>query len=253
LAKKGAPVISPELEQTIGENYLTQIEFLVGLLEDQTSWQVLDIAGQRILNNLIDRLWSTPVLQEAVGQGSAPAIHILSTRLVNALTIPGNQIILTTGLLQQLDSLDELAGILAHEMAHIGNRDIAQQLIKSYIFQYLAEILSGGYSYLTSSTIQLVITMSWSRDAERAADLMAMEILRQAQISHLGLAGFFRKMSEDSFDNALIALVSSHPDSHGRAELFENIEAYPASPIYGQDSWRATALWPTYNHNKNIK
>ena len=133
--------------------------------------------------------------------------------MVNAVALPGGQVMLFDGLVQQADSPEELAGVLAHEVGHVRERHVMTALLRQF---GLSILLAGADSGLAA--------MGYSRDAEREADDYARARMAQSNISPMGAAGFFERMAESQGDNedapAVIGWLASHPSSGERAEAY---------------------------------
>jgi Zn-dependent protease with chaperone function len=156
---------------------------------------------------------------------SAPTdrIHIRVVRLplVNAVALPGGEIVVFDGLLQQAESPDELAGVLAHEIGHIVHRDTSQSLVR----QLALRLVLGGMGSDMGSGLNMFMSASHSREAEAAADAYAIDVLRRAKISPADTAAFFSRLAagdegEDGRPSAMAAFVSSHPVSIDRQQKF---------------------------------
>lgn len=244
LARQLAPLIPQQWEMSLGEQTRRQMGTLLSQRSGDRMWVNLDARGQLILNRLVERLESADGEELPSGRPGAPPlrVYVLDSEVVNAFAVPGSSIIVTTGLLQEMEGLDELAAVLAHERAHVRLRHTTQQLLRNVAFQYFVEVLGGG-SQAGTAAAQYAATVGWSRDMEREADEKGLETLRQAHISAAGFARFFRRLEkEDGDDNKLLALLSTHPGSRERADHIEGLPPYPVEPLYGEDFWKSTSL-----------
>ena len=140
--------------------------------------------------------------------------------MVNAVALPGGQVMLFDGLVQQADSPEELAGVLAHEVGHVRERHVMTALLRQF---GLSILLAGADSGVTNGVFGLA-AMGYSRDAEREADDYARARMAQSDISPMGAAGFFERMAESQGDSedapAVIGWLASHPSSGERAEAY---------------------------------
>lgn len=245
LARQLAPLIPQQWEMSLGEQTRRQMGMLLTGKSGDRMWVTLDARGQGVLDALVERLESVDVAGLHSARDGAPPLRVfvLDSGVVNAFAVPGSSIIVTTGLLKEIEGLDELAAVLAHERAHVRLRHTTQQLLRNVAFQYLMDVLGGG-SQLGSTAAQYAVSVGWSRDMEREADEKGLETLRQAHISPAGFARFFRRLEkEDGGDgNKLLALLSSHPGSRERAARMEGMPLYPVKPLYGEDFWKSTML-----------
>jgi Zn-dependent protease with chaperone function len=158
-------------------------------------------------------------------QGYAFDLLVLDADFVNAFALPGGYMLVSTGLIKACQSPDELAGVLAHEMAHITGRHGTQRLLREQAWALFARMLSGSDSlavYMAGS----VITSAFDRDEEREADAKGVERLAGAGINPMGLADFFARLEKEearggrSTGRKILSYVASHPEL---AERRENI------------------------------
>ena len=195
--------------------------------------------GQAMVGDFGGRLCSTPKgdaalakLLDRVDPGD-PQVRagIANIDMVNAVALPGAQVLLFDGLVQQAESPEELAGVLGHEVGHVRERHVMTALLRQFGFSIL---LSGANSGLGDTAFGLA-QMGYSRDAEREADEYARARLAESDISPLGAASFFERMAEkygDS-DDTLFGWVASHPSAGERARLYRQAarEGAPYPPV----------------------
>lgn len=120
-------------------------------------------------------------------------IHDDST--LNAFCTPGGYIYIYTGILKFLDSEDEFAGVLAHEIAHADMRHSTRQMTKMFGVQLLLSVLAGNQPALTQVTAALVGLRN-SRKHEEQADERSVAYLCPTDYNAAGGAGFFQKIEE---------------------------------------------------------
>jgi len=148
--------------------------------------------------------------------------HVADEPILNALALPSGQVVVMRGLLEEADG-DELAGVLAHEMAHVlekhGMRALAQMIGPSLISKYIF----GGDSALSAMTegSAMLGSLQYSRDNEREADAQAWEILLRANIDPRGLTRFFRQMRREEGGDTDTDVFSTHPATSERIETLE--------------------------------
>ncbi len=137
-------------------------------------------------------------------------ITIINHPIVNAMALPGGKVVISTGLLAQSESPEEIAGIIAHEIAHAQERHSVQQLIRSIGFTFMTAVVIGsvveGVELFESIELISEITtnllhLKYSRGFERTADLEAVERLQSAHISVKGIHSFFTRLESQSIDN----------------------------------------------------
>ena len=144
-------------------------------------------------------------------------IHDDST--LNAFCTPGGYIYIYTGLLKFLDTEDEFAGVLAHEIAHADMRHSTRQMTKLFGVQIMLDILAGDATALKQITGALV-GLRFSRKHETQADEKSVEYLCPTDYNAAGGAGFFEKIQEMG-GTSPPAFLSTHPDPANRIENFK--------------------------------
>ncbi len=168
-------------------------------------------------------------------------IGIINLDMVNAFTFPGGRVFLTRGLLAEAKNSEEVAGVLAHELAHVSERHIMTQLVRSSILSLGWAVTVGDFSGLflvDPSTVLDVATLRFSRDAERDADRGALGRLDRARISREGLAGFFERMAKEHGD--VPAWLSTHPASkERRAAILDGAPRAGITPALSPEAFAA--------------
>lgn len=154
-------------------------------------------------------------------------VHVIDADIKNAYALPGGYIVVYTGLLEEMSRPEQLAGVLAHEMAHVTERHSVQRLVEMAGVAFVVDGLLGdvegmvalGAEFLSFSTIN-----AYSRDAETEADLKGVAFLQQANIDPRGLMEFFALL--DQADGEMMEMVpewmSTHPDHQIRIQTIEN-------------------------------
>ncbi|MCA1654182.1 MAG: M48 family metallopeptidase [Sphingomicrobium sp.] len=174
-------------------------------------------AGNQALRKLAERI--------APGVTQPGERHIQFTALdfgiFNAAALPGAQIILFKGLLLETHDSDAVAGVLAHEVAHVRRRHVTQALIREFGIGSLIRLFAGG---IGANTEQLV-SLSYTRANEAQADADAIVMLRAAHIDPRPTARLFAKLAKQTGERDGDAtgygqFLQSHPVSLERAKKF---------------------------------
>lgn len=153
---------------------------------------------------------------------------VANYRELNAFALPGGPVWINRGVLQTARSEAQVAGVLAHEIAHVARRHAAEQISKGVIANGLlgllgavlgnaggaqtaragAQVLAGGYM------------MKFSRDDEREADRVGTEIMRRAGWDPHGLLEFMQILREQQGRDpgSVEVFLSSHPSPAERVE-----------------------------------
>ena len=169
----------------------------------------------------------------------AREVALANIPMVNAVTLPGGRIILYDGLLQQARSPDEVAGVLGHELGHVRHRDTMTGLVR----QLGLSVVLGGAGGNAGAYLNGVLAMSYGRDAESAADGVAIDQMREAKISPAATAAFFERLGGREAGRGAQAMtwLSSHPLSAERRRRFA-AAVKPGTayrPALDQAQWRA--------------
>lgn len=140
---------------------------------------------------------------------------------LNAFATPGGYIYVYTGLIKFLDSEDELAGVMGHEIAHAAQRHSTQQMTKAYGLQIMLGVITGNTSPGTLEQIALgLASLNFSREHESEADEYSVIYMCGTNYNAAGAAGFFRKM-QDSSSSRPPQFLSTHPDPGNRVEAID--------------------------------
>ncbi len=158
-------------------------------------------------------------------------VTVYDMDLVNAFAASGGRIVLTRGLIEAADSAEEVAGVVAHEVGHVAYYHSEQQMIRLSGMQVLISIATGtNGGDLVSNVAGIATILTYSRAAEREADLYARNTLTTAKIDPLAFRSFFEKLmklegkkvgekkSEGSTLESLGNVFSTHPDTEKRIE-----------------------------------
>jgi predicted Zn-dependent protease len=204
-----APLVPLAWEEVLGDAVLAAVvPDLAGRAE-----RCVEPAGVAALSMLTDRL--------ALATAGSYRFRVVAVRaaMVNALALPGGRIVVFDGLIEAAESPDEIAGVLAHEIAHSMHRHPTQAVLRALGIEVLLKVAAGGSDLLEGAgrAAAFLAQMSYSREAEAEADAGAAEILTAAGISSGGLASFFRRLAEKRTDKHLPTYLDSHPPLEERA------------------------------------
>jgi Zn-dependent protease with chaperone function len=228
-ADRLAPLIPSAIEQRIGGAVDKQVHFIF-------SGKVCDRAeGQAAFTSLIDKL------KRAGGMDTMLDAQVLSSKIPNAFALPGGKVYLMDGLLQKAQSADEIAGVLAHELGHVQHHDNLRKIIQSGGTSFLIGLLFGDVTGGAAMVFvgRSLFDASYSREAERAADAFAIEVMRKLGRSPKPLGDLLVRVTGTEA-NKSISLLSSHPLSEDRLALMSK-ETYASSgpEILSPGEWKA--------------
>jgi Zn-dependent protease with chaperone function len=188
--------------------------------------------GQAALNKLAAKL--SPA-------AAGLKIRVVKIDMVNAAALPGGTIIIFEELLSESDAPEDMAGVLAHELAHVERRHVTQAMIRDLGLGLVVSAFGGN----TGGNINGLLAAGYSRGSEREADADAIAKLRNAGIDPLPTANFFKKLGEQEAKLGRVAeslsYISTHPMSAERQKAFadsrEKGRAY--APALSSEEWRA--------------
>lgn len=144
------------------------------------------------LNRLVDQVGRR--LAAASERPNLPwTFTVLDTPMVNAMAVPGGYIYITRGMLERINSEDELAGVLGHEIAHVTARHSAQQISKQQLAQFglvLGAVVAGPevlqqYGQIAQLGLGLLF-QRYSRQHETEADLLGTGYMAEARYHPVG-------------------------------------------------------------------
>lgn len=154
-------------------------------------------------------------------------VNLVKSEQVNALSLPGGDIVVFSGLLDKVKSINGLTFVLAHELGHYKNRDHLRSMGRGIVLAFLSALLTGansGISQMLAPTTALG-QAKYSQSRESKADKTALQALN-CHYGHIGGANeFFEtiKGSEKKFVFGVASHFSSHPDSQKRIDKLNSL------------------------------
>lgn len=220
--------LSTQDEVKIGQQMAVQVEQQMPKLNDATVQGYVAEIGQRLAAQAPrkDVPYQFTVIQEP--------------KEVNAFALPGGHLYVFTGLMRLASNEAELAGVMAHEIAHVAAYHHGEMLTRQYTANQLATVLLGqnpgvGAQILAQIAGQGVFA-KFSRDNEVEADRMAMDMMYRAGYNPTAMITFMQKMiqldQQQGGGGRLFALFASHPATPERmARLQALLAQYPQQTI----------------------
>lgn len=193
-----------------------------GLIEPQ---RVEDEALQQATRDLAAPL--VRAMDAAWSRGDGIVLTLIDDESINAFAIPGGFIGLHTGLVLEAESIAEIQGVLAHELAHVEGRHSLRQLVDTAGLVLFVQALFGDLSGLAALAIdggRELLTLEHSRDAELEADTRALELLRAADLDPAGLPRFLQRIRDAGTDlPRALTFLSTHPNSQARIDRLTEV------------------------------
>lgn len=171
-------------------------------------------------------------------------VEVANIDMLNAVALPGGKVVLFQGLLDQAQSPDEVAGVMAHEIGHVRKRHVMQGMLR----QMGLAVVLGGFDGNGGSTLNNFLATTYTRDSEKEADDHSIKALSRAGISPVATSDFFERLSEmdgsayskeGEKGRVLSTYMSSHPLSDDRKKLFRNsrVKGKVYQPALSYDEW----------------
>jgi len=204
---------SKEKEIQVGRQLALEVEQQAKLVEDELITEYVNRVGQNIVLHSDAKVPFT--------------IKVIDTDEVNAFALPGGFFFVNKGLILAADNESELAGVMAHEIAHVAARHAMENQGKAQAMNYgmLAGIIFGGGIISTvlqngGGILGALGMMKFTRGAEEEADRLGVQYLYASGYDPTGMATMFEKLaSQNKKKPGVIAkLFSSHPQSLDRRD-----------------------------------
>jgi predicted Zn-dependent protease len=149
---------------------------------------------------------------------------------INAFAAPGGIIVVNAGLIAHCERAEELAAVLAHEVAHVERRHALKNLFKSAGLSALFALAIGDWSGTALGAWAANLTqLKFSRDAEMEADRDGLQRLVRAGITPQPMADFFGRLARNESSRPGAGILATHPSSQQRMQALQaQIGALPA-------------------------
>jgi len=200
----GFNLISLEEEWAMRDDLRKQVEAQKRVVHDPAAEAFLARLGRRLVAGtaLGDRPWD---------------FGIVDDDSLNAFNLPGGLVYVHTGLVREAETLDQFAGVLAHEIGHGVARHGTQLMTRAYGLELLASIAlgqdPGQAEQVLAQVVGTGVLNNYSRDAEREADSLAVRFTHAAGYDPNGIPEFFRKLQtmRQRQPSKVEQFFSSHP------------------------------------------
>ncbi len=203
---------STNWEIGIGNQYSHEIEKSSHLVTDPVVVEYVNRVGQNLVKNSDSKVPFT--------------IKVLDTDEINAMALPGGYFYVNSGLILACDSEDELAGVMAHEIAHVAAHHAAREMTKLNYMQIgsipLMIFAQGswiGYGIYEASQLAVPLTfLQFSREYEAEADYLGVQYAYRAGYDPQGMISIFEKLDalQKHKPGALSKAFSDHPATPDR-------------------------------------
>jgi beta-barrel assembly-enhancing protease len=225
---KGVNFYSLEKEIAMGKQLAQEVERQAKLIDDPVISEYVNRVGQNLVRNSDAKVPFT--------------IKVIDSEEVNAFALPGGFFFVYSGLIQKAESESELAGVMAHEIAHVAARHGTRQATKGQIANIatIPLIFMGGWAGYgirqAASVLIPVGFLRFSRSMESEADLLGLEYMYKTGYDPGAFVDFFEKIQtlEKRKPGTMSKVFSSHPPTDDRIKNSQkNIQEYlKAKPEY---------------------
>ena len=225
---KGVNFYSLEKEIALGKSMANDIERHAKIVDDPVIAEYVNRVGQNLVRNSDARVPFT--------------IKLIDSEVVNAFALPGGFFYVHSGLMLRAESESELAGVMAHEIAHVAARHGTRQATKGQLvnFATIPLLFIGGWTgFGIRQAAGFAIPMGFlkfSRGMESEADFLGVQYLYKAGYDPTSVIDFFEKMLADEKrrPGTMSKLFSSHPPHGSRIRKSQRTidELLPSKPEY---------------------
>ena len=204
--------ISLEKEIALGKQLSAEVERTAKLINDPVITEYVSRVGQNLVHN---------------SDAKVPfVVKVIDSDEVNAFALPGGFLYVNSGVILAAGEEAELAGVMAHEIAHVAARHGTEQYSKAELVNYASIPLifvGGGIGYGVRQAAGFLIPMQFlqfSRGAEREADYLGMQYAYKTGYDPTAFINFFEKLEaqEKRKPGTLSKLFSTHPPTADRIE-----------------------------------
>jgi beta-barrel assembly-enhancing protease len=202
---------SKDKEMAIGRQLAAEVEQQSKMIDDPMVTEYINRVGQNIVLHSDAKVPFT--------------IKVIDSDEVNAFALPGGFFFVNKGLILAADNESELAGVMAHEIAHVAARHAMENQGKGTLLNYgaLAGIIFGGpivsqVLYNGGGILTALAGLKFTRGAEEEADMLGAEYLYASGYDPTGMAAMFEKLASQNKKKpgTIQKLFSTHPPSAER-------------------------------------
>ncbi len=202
---RGVNFYSLEKEIALGKQYAQEIERQARIVDDPVIAEYVNRIGQNLVRNSDAKVPFT--------------IKVIDSEEVNAFALPGGFFFVNSGLIMRAESEAELAGVMAHEIAHVAARHGTRQATRGQLvnFATIPLIFMGGwagYGIRQGASVLIPVTfLSFSRGFEGEADDLGLQYLYKTGYDPTAFVDFFEKIQTDEKrkPGTMSKVFSSHP------------------------------------------
>lgn len=152
--------------------------------------------------------------------------EVVNDKSVNAFAAPGGLVVVHTGLLAKATSVDQLVGVLGHEITHVTRRHSLRQMVYDLglttTLRWLLGVPDGVADTIAGAAVNLS-GLQFSREQETEADRGGVELLQKARLPATGLQSFFEILAREK--GQVPTFLSTHPADNERSATLQRLVA----------------------------
>mgnify|MGYP001614752787 CR=1 FL=1 len=210
---RGVNLYSLEKEIAVGKGLAVDVEKSAKIVEDPVIAEYVNRIGQNLVRNSDAKVPFT--------------VKVIDAEEINAFALPGGFLFVNLGLLLLAEEESEIAGVMAHEIAHVAARHGTRQASRGTITNLatIPLIFMGGwagYGIRQATNVAIPITfLKFSRAFEEEADILGIQYLYKTGYEPLAFINFFEKIQaqEKKRPGTVSKIFSSHPTTDNRIKL----------------------------------
>jgi predicted Zn-dependent protease len=214
---KGINFYSIEKEIAIGKQMAQEVERQAKIVDDPIIAEYVNRVGQNLVRNSDAKVPFT--------------IKVIDSEEINAFALPGGFFFVNTGILLNADNEAEMAGVMAHEIAHVAARHGTRQATRGDMINYgtIPLIFLGGWTgFAIRQGVGLAIPMGYlkfNRGFESEADMLGLEYMYKAGYDPVALVDFFEKVQslEKRKPGTMSKVFSDHPPTGDRITKCQSV------------------------------
>jgi Zn-dependent protease with chaperone function len=231
-------VMPIEWEQEFGDTVAVQLE---EQLREAGGWEICDTDPNSLANRAITRF--AKAAMDGAGSPFEPSITVVRSSVPNAFALPGGRAFYFSALLDQTETPDEFAGVMAHELGHVAHRHVMESLVASAGTGLLIGFILGDMSGLSvaGGLGAMLIDTRFSRQAEAEADRFSAAVAARLGFDPVGLPNLLERIAADDDFTRALALLSTHPLTEERRRALEALATPRDGTIapFTDEEWRA--------------
>lgn len=223
-----AYLIPPNIEKQFGKTVLNQTRYVTRICSEESGLDALD------------------KLIEPMKHDGNYIVYVSAQDIVNAFALPGPYIVIFDGLIEQADSPEELAAIIAHEMGHVHERHPMRGYMRVMGLSLVFKMMFGDVGNLGNpgELAAVLRSLNYNREQELEADMFSVRKMKAANYNPYALNDFFEKLLVDEPEDMpdFFKYISTHPETQKRIATIQELKDQDNTkykPALSSSEWKA--------------